>query len=125
MKPKMQTITILYGASLCQIDDFAIDDERSVKGALHIFPGTIEITNDELNHIKKKYVNLYKCIVVIPNKSTDKKLKIDNSSTQKIVETTIEQVKSKPSDFAYSFSIPVDETPYKQKKKRRKKKTVV
>ena len=50
----------------CQIDDFPADCERSVKGSLHIKPGSsLSLSYDELAHIEEKHQSVFKCIRVV------------------------------------------------------------
>ena len=48
-------VTVLRGVRPQQIEDFPEGCARSVKGALHVSPGTMELTEDELKHIRKHH----------------------------------------------------------------------
>lgn len=51
----MQTIIFSPTAQLSQVDDFPVDCERSVKGAIHVRPGaSATVTEREAEHLKKK-----------------------------------------------------------------------
>lgn len=62
----MPNVIVGHGVTPQQIDDFPSKCERSRKGALYIRPkSTVEMTNDELDHIKDKYKDLYKRLRVV------------------------------------------------------------
>lgn len=55
----MTTLHIPAHVGTQQIDDFPAEGcERSVKGALYIRPGTLEVTADEWKHIQAKHAAL-------------------------------------------------------------------
>lgn len=62
----MYLIQILPNVRRQQLDDFPKDAKRSGKGgALHVKPGTREVTEDELKHIRKHHKDVSKCLVVL------------------------------------------------------------
>lgn len=64
-----------------QVEGFPDDAKRSVKGALHIFPGaTKEITEDEYAVIQKKYPELSEKLRVIDLK---KKKSVDDNEEER------------------------------------------
>lgn len=48
-------VQVPSGLTPRQIEGFPADCERSVKGALHIRPGTLTITEGELEHLRKHH----------------------------------------------------------------------
>lgn len=55
MSQKKFIVTVQRAISPQQIEDFPEGCERSVEGALHVKPGTLELTEDELKHIRKHH----------------------------------------------------------------------
>jgi hypothetical protein len=71
----MEKIIILVNNGLrpCQVDDFPLDCERSSIGSLYFKPGTMEITKDELKHIRKYHKNINRKLSIIFNGPMPKK----------------------------------------------------
>ena len=65
-KPKKITVTVLRGVQPQQIEDFPEDCERSSKGSLHISPGTYELTEGELHHLRKHHKDVARRLTVLP-----------------------------------------------------------
>lgn len=55
MKETKYIVAVMRGVTPCQIEDFPKGCARSVEGALHVSPGTMELTEDELKHIRKHH----------------------------------------------------------------------
>lgn len=62
----MPQVIVGNGVMPCQIDGFSEKCERSRKGALYIRPrSSLEMTHDELDHIKVTHPELYKKLRVV------------------------------------------------------------
>ena len=62
----MPQVIVEHGVTPCQIDGFPEKCERSRKGALYVRPSSsLEMTNDELAHVKATLPELYKKLRVV------------------------------------------------------------
>jgi len=71
-EPKKFIVTVRPGVSPHQIDDWPKDCERSCEGSLHVKPGTYELTEGELKHIRKHHKALNRCLQVTEVKPKEK-----------------------------------------------------
>ena len=62
MNPKIIAVAVVGAVTPHQIDDFPTNCQRSVVGSLHIRRGTLELTEDELAHIKARHPKVYACL---------------------------------------------------------------
>lgn len=60
------SVVVPAGVGPLQIEGFPADCARSQKGALHVRPGTMTITDGELSHIRKHHKEVARRFVVRP-----------------------------------------------------------
>lgn len=61
----MPTVVVRTGLLPQQVEDFPEGCERSCKGALHLKPGTLTVTDGELAHIRKSRPELSAYLQVV------------------------------------------------------------
>lgn len=62
----MPTIVIPSHIRPQQVEDFPAEAPRTVKGAMHIRPGTMEVTPEELKHLQMKHAKALRGMYVLP-----------------------------------------------------------
>lgn len=65
-KKEAATVTVIVPANVAphQVEGFADDCERSLKGALHIRPAcTLTLTQDEYEHLQNEHPKLFKALI--------------------------------------------------------------
>jgi len=65
MSKDLYIVRVPRGMPPCQVDDFPAGCLRSRKGALHITPGTVEMTKDELAHIRKHHKDVGRRLIEV------------------------------------------------------------
>ncbi|MGD9749391.1 MAG: hypothetical protein AB7W59_00185 [Acidimicrobiia bacterium] len=62
---KMIHVQVPSGVTPRQIEGFPADCERSVKGSLHVKPGTLLVTEGELEHLRKHHKDVARRLRVV------------------------------------------------------------
>lgn len=99
----MPIVQIQKGLTPCQVDDFGADVERSAKGALFLRPSSTKaLTAGELEHLKKNHPEIWRRLVVVPEKKAVKKPAA--AATKPVVEAVKPAEVVKPSETSESSS---------------------
>lgn len=65
----MVHVQVPTGVAPRQVEGFPKGCDRSVKGALHIRPGTMEMTEGELAHVRKHHKEIARRLIIIKAKA--------------------------------------------------------
>lgn len=87
----MTNVIIPPSVSPVQVDDFPEGCERSVKGSLHLRPGSKELTAGEWDHLKAKHPKLAAQFQVLPEPAKPKTAKAEVSEA---VEAAVDSAKA-------------------------------
>jgi hypothetical protein len=69
---KMVQVQIPTGVAPQQVEGFPADCARSVRGSLHVRPGTLELTEGELAHLRKHHKDIARRLTVVTPKPAPK-----------------------------------------------------
>jgi hypothetical protein len=65
---KMVQVQVPTGVAPQQVEGFPQDCVRSVRGSLHVRPGTLELTEGELAHLRKHHKDIARRLTVVTPK---------------------------------------------------------
>lgn len=105
------------GDSPAFVDDFSKSCERSCTGSLHLFPKRlVKVTDDELEHLKKKRKDIFRSIRVLPGETPKPqpipKVQEEIPQNQEAVEAAPREQRSEEENDSFSST---------EKKKKKKK----
>ena len=76
-------VQVPRGTIPCQIHDFPEKCERHKKGSLRIAPGTLELTKDELHHIRKHHKDIGRRLIEVRKSAISKAEKAEKTKAKK------------------------------------------